>query len=496
MATLTPAERLALHSEALKRFGGGRAGASTQPNAREIERSHAFLSQLHDKQLNIANLTEKRIAVVTPRRWGKTTLLKFLAARALRTFPGLPIPYIAVDRGQAKRLMWKALKELDREQNMGLDFNETDLIATAPNGAYMWLSGAKDVDDIEKFRGLAYPLIMVDESASFKPHIEAMIEEVLEPALGDYDGQMILVGTPGKVPQGLFHDATTGAKPGWFAYRGSPYDNTKFPRWAKLEPALQRAAIDAYLQKQADKLGGWDSPKFRREYLGEWVMDSENLVYKFDELRNVYDELPPNREWFYILGVDFGFSPDPTALVVMAFSPHDPNVYLDACFAKTEMLADDIAREIEAIRRPYGEFTAMVGDPAAKQFFQELRQRKGLAILPAEKFQKADNIEVMNNDFRNGRIKVRRGLSIVQEYKGLIWDADRLHEHPSRPNHMADAALYAYRRSRHYVGKVPDAVPAPGSPEAVVLDLKRYVEKLQNEAEQRREGLLAGDFYE
>jgi len=480
LAKLQPTELRALREEAAKRFG--LLTPEKAPQARQDDRQAVFMAALHDKQLAFALDPAKRKTARCGRRAGKTTALEFMYMKAAREYPGMTLPYICISRAQGKRNFWRPLKTLDAKYGLGWQFNETSLEATTPNGSIIWVCGAADEDDMEKFRGTAYPLVAIDESSSFKPHLQAMVEDAVEPALEDYNGTLAMVGSPGRIPAGMFFDATTGVKKGWSNHHWTVLDNPMFPRWAGA-PDWQTQALAWLLDYRTRR--GWseDHPTFRREILGEWVEDGDSTVYKYGESRNTFHELPNVREWYYILGLDFGFDPDPTAFSVGAFSPTAKEYFVMETFAATHMLADDVAAKIRAYEDQYGAFMCKVGDSSGKQFWTELNQRKGTSIRSADRKQKPDFIEMMNNDFYAGRVKVKAGDPLVDEYKRLVWNDDRTKEHPGRPNHRADATLYAWRESRHWAGvQEGPPLPAEGTPEAANLHMQRYLEQAEKDA--------------
>lgn len=478
-----------MRAEAIKRFGLATSDAlvlTPRANDRDMERQHAFLRSLFPEQLAFVLDPSKRKAAQCGRRSGKTVGLIFLGLKAQREYPGCTIPYIALDRESAKRLFWRPLKQIDKQFGFGLRFNETHLHATAPNGSVIWLIGAKDEDDIEKLRGDRYPLVMVDESASFKSHIEALVEEVVEPALEDLDGTLVLVGTPGRVPAGLFYQVTNGLKPGWSTHRWTVLQNSRFPRWND-SPAWQQDAVKWLEALRRRKNWSVDDPIYRREWLGEWVEDRESTVYRFQRERNTFVQLPESRDWLNVMGIDFGYN-DPTAFSIGTFSPTQMDYYVLETWEKKEMLADDVAARVRQYEEKYGEFIRKVGDSSGKQFFTELNQRKGLNIHTAERKAKLDFIEHMNSDFLQGRIKVRHGDPLCDDYQRLIWNADRTGEHERRPNHRADSTLYAWRESRHWAGKLEEPGPAAGSNEAIDAVMQAYLQRamVEEEAMQRQ----------
>jgi len=75
----------------------------------------------------------------------------------------------------------------------------------------------------------------------------------------------------------------------------------------------------------------------------------------------------------------------------------------------------------------------------------------------------------MNGEFIQGRIKLHAGrcLQLADEYAGLIWDerSEKREEHPTCPNDLCDATLYAWRLCYSYLSVAIAPPPKMGSPE-------------------------------
>ena len=88
------------------------------------------------------------------------------------------------------------------------------------------------------------------------------------------------------------------------------------------------------MQKQVDELLSTNplyinDPSFRREYLGEWVIEDNARVYKSDH-NNYINVIPEGflKSASYILSVDIGFN-DPTSFIVSAFNKnYNGNMYV------------------------------------------------------------------------------------------------------------------------------------------------------------------------
>src|SRR5690606_12495979 len=166
-------------------------------------------------------------------------------------------PYITNSRPQAKRILWPKLQFWNRKLDLDAKFNQVELTMTLKNGSTIMLGGANDESEIERYRGGAYPLVILDEAQSFRSFLQPLVEEILAPATLDYAGQIAMIGTPNPVCLGYFFDASTGklvdnetGKPIWKNHHwtafDNPYINTDFRegRLHDLDEALARVAVE------------------------------------------------------------------------------------------------------------------------------------------------------------------------------------------------------------------------------------------------------------
>lgn len=450
-----------LQREAIRRFGG----KSKRTHKPRTVRAYPFIRGLHEYQRAFWADKSKTKAAICSRRAGKTSMAaRHLLQEALDHDDCL-CAYIALTRNTAKRLLWKELKALDRKYKLKIRFNETELVAEFPNGSQIILTGAKNVDDIEKLRGHAFRLVYIDECASFKPHIEELVEEVLEPTMMDSDGTMCMIGTPGSKCLGMFFDVTTGKRSGWSVHKWTFKENPYIPHASK------------WLARRM-KQHGWDEqhPVYLREWCGKWVRDTESLCYAFNSQKNTYEKLPSGYHWEYILGVDLGHD-DSTAFVVGAFSRDLPDFYILDNWEEGELDVADVAERIQALRVKYKFFRIVVDTGGlGKMIVETFKRRWRIPMKPAEKKDKKGFIETMNADFHAARVRVQEDAPVIEEWTTLPWDDSREGEDPNFDNNIADAALYAYRESRHYAHVPTEPAPPKGS--------RDYYEKVAQELEQ------------
>lgn len=365
--------------------------------------------------------------------------------------------YLGLTRASAKGIVWKdVLKDINKRNGLGMVFNGTELTATTKNGSIIHVTGVDaDEDEMEKLLGKKYKRIVIDEAASYSINLRKLIYGILKPTTIDQGGDVWLMGTSGDLTQGLFFDITTGSEPGWKLFEWTANDNPYIAKqWAE---ELADIAQNRPLFMQ--------TPLFKQWYLNQWVIDTEKLVYRYDATKNNYQALPASRlKWSYVLGVDLGYSPDPSAFVLCAFNEHDSTLYLVDTFQKLEMDITDVANQIKHYQKHYDIFKVVI-DGSNKQAVEEIQKRHGIALHAADKTGKADFIQIMNAEFIQGKIKLSTACTgLAEEYAKLIWatDGDKIafprKENPNCANHRTDAALYAWRFCYQFLSQ-PAKIP-------------------------------------
>lgn len=433
------------------------------------------------KQLEFIHDPSKLKALFCTRRAAKSyTGGLYLVSEALR-HDSINCLYIGLTRLSAKGIIWKdVLKDINKRNNLELQFNGSELTATTRNGSIIYVTGADaDEDEMEKLLGKKYRLVIIDEAASFTVDLKRLIYGILKPATVDQGGTICLLGTSGNLTTGLFFDITTRAEQGWKLFEWSAFDN---PHVAK------------QWQEELDDIAKnrplfMETPLFKQWYLNEWVIDLEKLVYRFAYSRNEYHSLPVlshlgGTSVQFVLGVDLGYDPDPSAFVVVAFHPHDPCLYILEAFKQTEMDITDVATKIKYYKHSFS-IDRVVIDGANKQAVMEIQKRHDVGLTTADKTGKVDFIAIMNAEFIQGKIKLSKDCQkLKDEYLNLIWNDKSLkrEEHPNCENHLTDAALYAWRFCYQFLSQMPKDKPNLRQRDQYVL----HTQKLMEEALQRQ----------
>lgn len=414
---------------------------------------------LFDKQLEFVNDPARFKLAVTTRRSGKTVSCAADLLFTALSDSFLVCLYITLSRANAKRLVWKELKKIDKKFSLNFKFNESELSAEAPNGSVVYCSGASDRTEIEKFRGLALKKVYIDEGQSFPGYIEELVDEVLGPALMDHLGSLIMIGTPGPVPTGYFYECSNGKfSKAWSHHFWTSFQNPHLenPQLA-IDQEIARMGVDA------------SHPKIQREWYGKWVLDTDSLVYHYDERVNHYEELPQG-SYTYVLGVDLGFN-DADAIAVLAWSDASRYTYLVEEKVTRKQTITDLVHQIEYLRNKYDVSKIIVDQGGlGKKIAEEVTRRYGIPVKAAEKIRKAEFIELLNDDLRAGRFKAKRGSRFADDAMKVEWDMDK--STPDKKviskrfhSDICEAALYAWRESYSFTHVPGKAMPKIGTPE-------------------------------
>lgn len=437
------------------------------------------ITRLFDKQLEWVVDGPPKFCLLCSRRAGKTDgAASWLLDGAEKRPNGLSL-YIALSRNNARLIMWRTLERIDRECKLGLWFREIDgqLMVQHPNGHRIWLAGCKDKSEIDKFRGIPLHRVAIDEAASLDPYLSELIDDAIEPTLLDYQGELCVMGTPGAVPAGTWHDMTAGDH-AWPTYHWTVLDNPHIPH------------ASSWLERQRAKYGWSETDAtYQREWLGRWVRDDDALVYHYDAARNATYEAPgPGAR--YCLGVDVGHD-DATAFVVSANVPGSPVVTIVSATKRPEMTTAERAIRIEQLQREYKpKRTVIDRGGGGKMIAHDLLTIYGIACEPAEKSGKREAIDNVRGALKSGTLLLRPPgcEAVISEWSVLPWSSDRRDHHPDYQDDCSDALLYSYRA--HHVAYRPEEVPPePGSAEAAneaARARKRAAQELTAKAARKR----------
>lgn len=257
--------------------------------------------------------------------------------------------------------------------------------------------------------------------------------------------------------------------PGWDGHRWSVIDNPHFGRvvagddgWyvmangegGELEqiagPIDERAAADKIAEEtrwtrtagEELELNQWtgEESKFKREWLGQWVKGDARYVYPVHavpahvlvyapqrlvpnpirpqdppwiDLQAALADLPVNRraargyQWMTGLGVDFGYWPDPFALVAVAFNYELADVFELFSWKAVKVDTDAQGVYMRWLFDALPNLVSFVGDTAGKEKIERWEERMNLTFDVAQKADKNALEDFLANDIRLGRYHFR-----------------------------------------------------------------------------------------
>lgn len=173
--------------------------------------------------------------------------------------------------------------------------------------------------------------------------------------------------------------------------------------------------------------------KYAHTVMGRWADVAEGAVFKHI---GVVKEFP---KWCkkVAIGLDFGFSHDPSAAVMCGMI--DDSIYIDEIFYRTGMLSTDIIKEL----RKFGDMK-VIADSADPRLIQEIHNG-GIRIYPVEKGQGSiiagiDKLKSLNI------FVTERSYNVRKEFRNYVWDKDKDGNYINQPaqgyDHSMDAIRY------------------------------------------------------
>lgn len=164
----------------------------------------------------------------------------------------------------------------------------------------------------------------------------------------------------------------------------------------------------------------------------------EGLIFPTVE---IVDDFPKQvkRQW---IGVDFGYSNDPTAIVRVGMDGSD--LYLDEECYRTEMVTRDIVGELKRINATQKRYFKIISESADPRLIQEIAMA-GLDIHPVRKYPGSVDAGILFMQGQKLHI-TRRSLNFRKEQRNYTYRQDKdghwINEPVDAFNHCWDAARY------------------------------------------------------
>lgn len=416
------------------------------------------------------------------------------------TKPGSLVLMASLTLKNTKKLFWDDLIAMGEDYGLGFErpgFSHiTDGWLKLDNGSTIRMAGAETNSDVEKLRGPAYDLCLVDECASFNNEVfDYLLEYALMPAIMDTGGTIVVAGTPGDVMSGEFYEATYPhhtievANDNEEATRQPTTRNYRNPEefwlqgldveplwsrhhWTQEDNIARPQLWKNALRKKKAKRWRDDNPIWLQEYIGLWTPRADTLVYSLSSVvaqdlelgklpRCYYTPgegagfndfgLPSGHKWRYMLGVDLGWV-DATAFVVVAFADTFPAMRVVYQHKESKMTTGRVAQHVLELDEIY-DFEAQIADTGSggKQMVETMNEEHGTDLEAASKSKKAAFQRLVNSDIWDGSLQMVEGSPLAKEMLALNLvpkgKKGLLEEDPKAENHLCDALLYVAKEA-------------------------------------------------
>ncbi|MCM0314270.1 PBSX family phage terminase large subunit [Bacteroides fragilis] len=172
--------------------------------------------------------------------------------------------------------------------------------------------------------------------------------------------------------------------------------------------------------------------KYAHIAIGRWSDVAEGAIFKKFEIVDCIPDYVKKRG----LGLDFGFTNDPSACVECAILDND--LYLDEHFYRTRMLSGEISDALKPLK------LKVISESADPRLIQEI-SNAGILIYPVDKY--PGSIKAGIDKMLGMNIKVtKRSYNLLYELRKYTWDKDKDGNYINTPidkfNHLLDAARY------------------------------------------------------
>ena len=200
----------------------------------------------------------------------------------------------------------------------------------------------------------------------------------------------------------------------------------------KDNPFLQESTI-----AEIERLKEVDENLWRVFGEGQRGVATETIFPSF----NIVDKVPDNAKPI-ALGLDFGYSADPTTII--SVYKHDLDLYIDELLYERGLTNQDIGARIKDMEIERG--TECFADSSEPKSIEELyRMNTGVNIKPARKG--ADSIRIGIDVMKRHKLNItKRSVNAIKEFRNYKWIKDKNNEITNKPidafNHAIDAVRY------------------------------------------------------
>lgn len=302
--------------------------------------------------------------------------------------------------------------------------NKSTLDITLPNGSAFLFKG---MDDSEKIKSIANIT-------------DIWIEEATELTLDDYTQLNLRLRAQAPNLQ-IFLSFNPVSKANWCyqTFFAKPADAFVLKTTYIDNAFLPQAYIDSL-----ERMKETNYTYYKIYALGEFC-SLDKLVFTNWEIKEFdVNELIKKKKYTTLTGLDFGFSNDPTALIVSLGNKDDKEIYIFDEFSDTGLLNPDIAKIIRVMG--YSK-NIIMADCAEEKSIEEIRREGITKIKKCAKGK--DSVLFGIQQLQQYKIYIHpKCIGVITEFQNYSWQKDKqTNEYINKPidkfNHFIDALRYS-----------------------------------------------------
>lgn len=362
--------------------------------------------------------------IANARRNGYTTVSEQGSSRSAKTYNtviwiicqclAVPKTTVSICRATLPSLKGSVLRDfIEILQRIGeyneKCFNRTDLIYTFQNGSWVEFFSC---DNETKLRGRKRKILFVNEANELKYLEWQQLQlRTTQFSIIDYNPS--------------FSDEH------WICEVNKDPRTYHFISTYKDNPFLEQKVIDEIESLKRKNFSLWQI------YGLGLQAQVEGLVFRYvDVVENIPEAVYRRR---HFLGVDFGYTNDPTAIVDVLIEEETKTLFIDELCYRTSMLTSDIVSTL----KPQGA-VKVISESADPRLVQEI-YRAGINIHPVVKYQ--GSIEAGLTKMQEYKIVItKRSTNVIKEFRNYTYSQDKEGKWLNTPidvwNHAIDAIRY------------------------------------------------------
>ena len=356
-------------------------------------------------------------------------------------------------RDVMKRKDWNEVGFNENENSLTIDYIENAKV-TLPDGRVITVNhdkkkprskivlyGATEPDNI---LGVGLKGAILDECAKM-PNFMYVWQKVVSPMLADHDGWAVFISTPLGTENEwyrLVNRAKANSDRYFFSHMTS-YDN----------PHVPDASID---EQREQYIESGELHVFEQEFLAEFVNPEGAIFPEFDDDVHTFDVRNLPKKGTHILGIDFGMSPDPAAVIGALIDENNDWWLYDETY-QLDLDTDRIANLVKS-KMMDTKYERIIGDAQAKDSIAVMRRVHRIPIVKGSKGSGSvkDGISLIHGLLRkqpNGqpRLHVANHMTnTIKEFHNYSRKRDSqgvfLNIPEDKNNHAIDAIRYMLER--------------------------------------------------